>query len=180
MERLLEKSEPSAAETLYAEVAAAYAAALERLAQAYEADRDRQRDLLQEIHLALWRSFDNFDGRCSLRTWVYRVAHNVGATHVLRARRERSSRYVTLEEIESLPGPTDLETGVDRQRTRQRLLALIRSMAPADRQLMLLYLDGLDGAAIAEISGLSSANVSTRIHRIKSTLARLFSEGRKP
>jgi DNA-directed RNA polymerase specialized sigma24 family protein len=34
---------------------------------------------LQEIRIALWRSFANFDGRCSLRTWVYRVAHNTAA-----------------------------------------------------------------------------------------------------
>jgi N-acetylneuraminic acid mutarotase len=37
----------------------------------------RCRDLLQEIHFQLWRSFAHFDHRCSLRTWVYRVAHNV-------------------------------------------------------------------------------------------------------
>jgi RNA polymerase sigma-70 factor (ECF subfamily) len=39
-----------------------------------------RRDLLQEIHLALWRSFATFDDRCSLRTWVYRVAHNVATS----------------------------------------------------------------------------------------------------
>jgi RNA polymerase sigma-70 factor, ECF subfamily len=62
----------------YEEASAAYGAALERLARAYEADPDRRRDLLQEIHIALWRSLEGFDGRCSLRTWVYRVAHNTG------------------------------------------------------------------------------------------------------
>jgi RNA polymerase sigma-70 factor (ECF subfamily) len=62
---------------LYAEVAAEFGGALERLARAYEADSDRCRDLLQEIHVALWRSLARFDGRCSMRTWVYRVAHNV-------------------------------------------------------------------------------------------------------
>jgi RNA polymerase sigma-70 factor, ECF subfamily len=180
MERLLDKAALPDADTLYAEVAATYAAALERLAQAYEIDRDRQRDLLQEIHLALWRSFETFDGRCSLRTWVYRVAHNVGATHVLRARRNRASRYVTLEEIESMPASADIEAGVDRQLTRQRLLGLIQKMAAADRQLILLYLDGLDGATIAEVTGLSVSNANTRIHRIKSTLARLFSERAEP
>jgi RNA polymerase sigma-70 factor, ECF subfamily len=41
-----------------------YGAALERRAWAYEADPERRRDLLQEIHLALWRSFATFDARC--------------------------------------------------------------------------------------------------------------------
>src|SRR5262245_30630873 len=57
---------------MYEQAAATYGAALERLARAYEPDADRRRDL-QELHLALWRSFAGFDGRCSLRTWVYRI-----------------------------------------------------------------------------------------------------------
>ena len=60
----------------YRDAAAGFGPALDRLACAYEADPDIRRDLLQDIHLALWRSFANFDGRCSLRTWVYRIAHN--------------------------------------------------------------------------------------------------------
>jgi RNA polymerase sigma-70 factor, ECF subfamily len=66
---------------LYAEAADTYGAALERLARAYEANPDRRQDLLQEIHLALWRSLEHFAQRCSRRTWVYQVAHNIaGAT----------------------------------------------------------------------------------------------------
>lgn len=41
---------------------------LARLAAAYEFDRAQQQDLLQEIHLALWRSFAGFRNQCSLRT----------------------------------------------------------------------------------------------------------------
>src|SRR5262245_30570957 len=54
-------------ERLYAEAAETFGAALGRLARAYERDAERRRDLLQEIHVALWRSLSRFDGRCSLR-----------------------------------------------------------------------------------------------------------------
>lgn len=57
---------------LYEEAVAAHAAALARLARGYEADRELCRDLQQEIHIRLWQSLARFDGRCSLRTWVYR------------------------------------------------------------------------------------------------------------
>ena len=71
-----------------------YGAALERLAWAYELDPDRRRDLLQEIHLALWRSFENFDVRCSLRTWTCRVAHNVAIFPRHKAKKDRAGlRY---------------------------------------------------------------------------------------
>ncbi len=57
-----------------------------------------------------------------------------------------------------------------------RLAALIRSLKPPDDQVMLLYLEGLDAAAIGEITGLSAGAVATRIHRIKKILAARFGE----
>ena len=47
---------PGGQADLYSEVAETYGGALERLARAYEPDADSRRDLLQEIHIALWRS----------------------------------------------------------------------------------------------------------------------------
>src|ERR1700719_3119624 len=83
-------------DVLFERVASDFAAPLARLARAHEADPALQQDLLQEVHLALWRSLRSFDRRCSLRTWVYRVAHHVAATHVLRSRRRRARQFTTL------------------------------------------------------------------------------------
>src|SRR6266849_594657 len=54
-------------------------------------------------HLALWRSFVGWNGQCSLRTWVYRVAHNAATSHVSRQRRVNAQKLVSLEELEHLP-----------------------------------------------------------------------------
>ena len=102
---------------LYQEATAAYGPALGRLAQSYEADPEKRQDLLQEIHFALWRSFERFDFRCSLRTWVYRVAHNVAAAHAVRDRRFKSRNLVSLEALEGAPEDgCHSETTMDRQR----------------------------------------------------------------
>src|SRR6478735_12563136 len=85
---------------LYSQAAAEFAAPLDRVIRAHEADPALQPDLRQEIHLALWRSFSSFDHRCSLRTWVYRVAHNIAATHVLRAKRRHKDLLTSLDEID--------------------------------------------------------------------------------
>ena len=162
---------------LYEEAGQTFGQALERLAHAYEADADLRRDLLQEIHVALWRSFGSFDGRCSLRTWVYRVAHNVGASHVLRQRRTRGHELLGLEELENLADAADNQNAVDRSHSLERLLALIQRLKPLDRHVILSYLEGLDAAAIGEITGLRAGNVATKIHRIKNVLARQFHEG---
>jgi RNA polymerase sigma-70 factor (ECF subfamily) len=160
-------------ERLYADVAAQYAGALERLARAYERDADKRRDLLQEIHVALWRSLARFDGRCSLRTWVYRVAHNVATSHVIRPKAHLPT-FVAEESLESMADATDGERLIDRRRTLDRLYELIQQLRPIDRQVMLLYLEEMEAAAISEITGLSPANVATRVHRIKQVLARRF------
>jgi RNA polymerase sigma-70 factor (ECF subfamily) len=169
----------SAQDHHYREAAAEYGAALERLARAYEADQDRRRDLLQEIHLALWRSFAAWNQQCSLRTWIYRVAHNTAASHVVRERRLRSRVLVSLEELESAPDPIAPEAAAGEREALDRLLALVQALKPVDRQVILSYLEGLDAASISEITGLSAVNVATKIHRIKHVLARKFHEGAK-
>lgn len=162
---------------LYQDAAATYGPALERLARAYEADPDLQRDLLQDIHVALWRSFAGFDARCSIRTWIYRVAHNVGASHVLRQSRTRSQALVGLEELENLPDTNSGQQAADRSHALDRLLNLIQRLRPLDRHVILSYLEGLDATSIGEITGLSPGNVATKIHRIKTMLARQFQQG---
>ena len=91
--------------TFYREFADEFGAALERLASAWEHDPDRRKDLIQEIHLALWRSLERWHGDCSRRTWVYRVAHNVAVTHVLRSRRDLLRSAISLDEMESRGTP---------------------------------------------------------------------------
>jgi RNA polymerase sigma-70 factor (ECF subfamily) len=158
----------------YRSAVAEFGGALERLVRGYEADRERRRDLLQEIHLALWKSFAGFDGRCSLRTWVYRVAHNVAASHVLTARRTRLEALADLACFDNADPAPDPEQAAGMNQALERLAAMIRRLKPPDAQVMLLYLEDVDAAGIAEVTGLTPGAVTVRIHRIKSVLARQF------
>lgn len=167
----------STQDDLYQQAAESYGPALERLVRGYEADPELRRDLLQEIHLALWRSFLGFDGRCSLRTWVYRVAHNVATTHMVRQRRRNSVTLVSLEELDGLPDTKGTGLDVDRRQVMERLTGLIQRLKPLDRQVILSYLEGMDSASIGQITGISDANVATKIHRLKRVLAQRFQEG---
>ena len=163
---------------LFREAIARYGAALDRLVRAYEADPDKRRDLSQEVQLAVWRSLEKFEARCSLRTWIYRVAHNTASNHIVRQRRAGISKLVTLEEVEASPDPTDHQRNVEEHIARERLLALIHRLRPMDRQVMLLYLEDMDAESIGEITGISAGNVRVLIHRVKSILTRQFHEGR--
>lgn len=150
-------------------------AMIRRLARGYEADAERRRDLLQEIHLELWRSLDLFDGRCALRTWVYRVAHNIAASCIGRQRRI-AARLVDLETLRTEPASADGETEAGQRHAAEKLLALIHQLRPADRQIILLYLEGETAVEIAKVTGLSASNVATKVHRIKKLLNQRYIE----
>src|SRR5262249_18221785 len=109
---------------LYEQVAATYEIALRRLARAYEADPDKCHDLLQEIHLELWRSLARFEEKCSLRTWVYRVGHNVATSQALR-RHANAPPLVSLEELGAVSDEGEHERLLDQQIALERLMRLI-------------------------------------------------------
>ena len=88
--------------------------------------------------------------------------------------------FVSIEEIEehggiapeTLPPPS-----LDQAQILDRLYDLIQRLNPLDRQVILLYLEGVDAASIGEVTGISSGYVATKIHRIKSILADRFHNG---
>jgi RNA polymerase sigma-70 factor (ECF subfamily) len=112
-----------------------------------------------------------------LRTWTYRVAHNIAISKVIRRRAQPS--LAGLDELEARSQTVDGAPQLDRQLAMERLLGLIHALKPMDRQVMLLYLEGLDAREIAEVTGGSGPNVATKIHRVKKILAVRFHQGER-
>jgi RNA polymerase sigma-70 factor (ECF subfamily) len=157
---------------LYAQVTAELADSLRRLTRAYEMDDDLRRDLYQDMQVEIWNSLAIFQANCSLRTWVFRVAHNVGARHVLRQMRRRASRHVALDEAENLADFRDASSYAEDASALDAILRLVHTLKLIDRQVILLYLEDLDTQSIADVVGLSPGNVSIKIHRIKQLLSK--------
>ncbi len=175
----IERSEASSArqDELYRHAGSEFGPAIARLAASYEIDPALREDLLQDIHLAVWRSFAAYRGECALRTWVYRVAHNTAATHIQQQRRKGRHRYVGLEEVEQLPDGFDAESAVDASSALRKIQAIIRTLKPIDRDVLLLYLEGFKAKEIAEVIGISSSLVSQKVHRTRKLLKRNIRTG---
>ncbi|WP_158258135.1 RNA polymerase sigma factor [Sphingopyxis lindanitolerans] len=157
---------------LFSEAMAQYAGALARLARGYEADPDLRRDLEQELQVALWQSFAGFDGRCSLSTWVWRVSHNRATSYVLARKRLRGGESIeAIERADEAPSPSDR---AEQDQAMALILSIIDRLDPPDRQILLLYLEGVTGAEIADVTGVSSDVAAAKIHRFKAMLTRRF------
>ncbi|MBS0386602.1 MAG: RNA polymerase sigma factor [Proteobacteria bacterium] len=138
---------------------------LYKVAYFYCRDPEERRDLVQEIAIQLWRSFDAFDGRSSEATWTYRVATNVAITHRRREGRRIRDALPLDFAFDVADQRFDQDTGQSRQ-----LRALIDGLDEMSRALVLFYLEGFDHSEIADLIGTTASNVGTRLNRIKAKL----------
>jgi hypothetical protein len=83
------------------------------------------------------------------------VAHNIGASHVRRRHRITRERFTTFDDLSvaTVPSSDDPENETGDRQALARLMILIHALAPAARQVMLLYLEGLDATASARLPG---------------------------
>ncbi len=142
-------------------------AMLRRIASAYEADRERRRELEQDILLAVWRALPGHRGPAPLRAFIARVAHNRAITHV--AREAAEPRRQPLDEAAPSADPTPHDAAEARN-LQARLGQAVRALPLPLRQPALLTLEGFAPAEIAEILGLNANAVSIRLTRAKAAL----------
>jgi len=97
----------------------------------------------------------------------------------MQQQRMKKRNFVTLDELENLPDQAQetADSAADRGKALERLSLLIQRLDPLDRQVMVLYLEGMQADMISEITGISSGNVPMKIHRIKNVLGRRFYQG---
>lgn len=149
-----------------------HAGILHRVANGFATGPDRE-DLMQELLLALWRAVPAFAGESKASTFIYRVAHNAALTW-----RRGTSTY--RRHVEKFGAEAEQRAGRDEDARTDEALAMIyaeiRQLPPVDRSLILLQLDGVSYAAIAEIHGLTENHVGVRLSRIRQRLADALKE----
>jgi RNA polymerase sigma factor (sigma-70 family) len=139
---------------------------LARLAASYTNTRADRDDLLQEIALAVWQALRSFRGECSTRTFLYRIAHNRAIAHL--ARNARSRAPEAEREVHD-PAP-DPESGLAQAQAAERLRSAIHRLPLIYRQVIMLALEDLGYAEIAEVLGISESNVGARLSRARQLL----------
>jgi len=144
-----------------------HSALAQRLASSHEANPELARDLTQEILVAVWRAWPAFRQQCSERTYVARIAHNRIATHISRAVRQPVMVELSEELATAAPTPEELAMRGDESR---RLMAVVRTLPIAYREVAILLLEGFSPAEIADTLGLTPNAVAIRGTRARDLL----------
>lgn len=143
---------------------------IERIAGAYERRPALVAELVQEIALALWRALPRFRGDASERTFIARVAHNVGVSHVRKAVARPAAASMDDAQIlvaDERPQPDELTDDAQR---RALLQDAVRALPLSLRAVMTLHLEGFSNTDIAQTLSLGAGNVGVRLSRGKTQL----------
>lgn len=123
-------------------------------------------DLTQEVFLRVYRSLPNFEGRSSLKTWIYRIALNTCKNEI----RHRSRRPQTAESdvqtlADVLPATTTTESEWQKINTRRQLAVAFSRLRPEEYDI--LTLRDVEERPYTEIAEMLSINLSAAKMRAK-------------
>lgn len=144
-----------------------------KICYSYCSNSENRKDLQQEILMQLWNSFQKFDGRVKISTWIYRIALNTAISYYRNDCKHKDKKVTIDASIISL---SNLESdGSEIDMKIVMLYQFIERLNEMDKALILLYLDDNKYKDIADILGISETNVATKINRIKKNLKEKFS-----
>ena len=142
-----------------------------KIAKAYANTTHDREDLINDIVVELWRSFDTFKGQSGISTWIYRVALNTSMNY--RRKKKRDSIFTFWNDPKQFEGLQWLTEQDDTSET-ELLYRCIDKLDAINKAIILLYLDGKSHEEIALITGISKTNVGTRIGRIKNQIKQII------
>jgi len=186
-------------ETAFAWLVEQYHGPLRRTAITFVSSRATAAEVVQETWLAVIKGIDAFEGRSSLKTWIYRILMNIARTRGVRERRTvpfsstgpeadpggtfepsfepdrfRRRGFGTGHWV-SPPEPWDEESN-DRLlavETLDRVRAAIEALPPRQREVITLRdVDGLGPAEVCDLLDLSDANQRVLLHRARARVRR--------
>jgi RNA polymerase sigma-70 factor, ECF subfamily len=186
-------------EAAFAELIDSYGATMLRVAQMYVRDRATAEEVVQETWLAVLNGIDRFEGRSSLKTWLFRILTNRAKT-----RGERDGRMVPFSSLagasvegnepsvdpDRFLGPDSPHPGAwaappvgwpqEKLLERETLGVIemaIDELPEAQREVILLRdVDGWEPMEVSDILGITDGNQRVLLHRARSKVRAALEE----
>lgn len=135
-------------------------------------------DLAQEAFLRLAQGLGSFRGECSLRNFLFRIAHNLALNHLASASARREKGGQVPDRLSADPSPQAALLGEERSLRLRRLLA---GLPPQQRAVVALRTwEDLSFKEIASVLGLAEGTAKAHYFFALRNLRRRLEEGRDP
>ena len=139
---------------------------LYRICKAYLYDATLSQDLYQEVLLNIWKSLSSFQGKSSIKTWLFRIAINT----TISFNKKQSRRKEKEDSIE-----VNISTSNESNELLEKMYSAIQQLADHDKRLIGLFLEGFSYKEISSITGMTTNLVGIKLNRIKEKLKRIIS-----
>ena len=142
---------------------------LHKVSKMYMDDKEDRNDLVQEIVLQLWKSFERFEGNSQFSTWMYRVSLNTALTY-FKKEKKKTDRYTFLDNVDKLD-----ESDTNEKETQLDLFyKAIHELNKVEKALIFLFLEGQNHKEISRNLGISEVNARVKLNRTKEKLQNII------
>lgn len=137
-----------------------------RICRIYAVNPIEPEDLFQEVVYQIWKSYESFEGKSAINTWIYKIALNV-CIRFKEKLNKRNDKTIRLNAIHVIPKET---TNTDDDEKYNALRSCISTLKPIDKSIVVLSLEELPYKEIAKVTGLSENHVAVKMRRIRKVL----------
>jgi RNA polymerase sigma-70 factor, ECF subfamily len=182
-------------EAAFSELVDRHHASLVRLARTMLRDAGAAEEVAQETWIAFIHSLDRFEGRSSLRTWIFGILVNQTRRHARSSWREIATADETMEQVIqtqlggfddtghwlerpiSWPSTTDPESQLQRRQVLDALSAAIQTLPETQRAVVTMRdVEGMDAAEVCEVLGLNDGQMRVLLHRARLQLRHIIEQ----
>lgn len=164
-DRLLVQAMRSGDDAVYKELIDQYYPAMKRLAYGYVRDPDLAEDVIQETWIAVMNGIDRFEGRSSLKTWIFRILRNCARTKA--ARWNRISGDGEGAALQACPQGCP-ETYLLGREIVEQVEAAVQRLPDSQRDVLILRdVEGWTSEETCELLGISRIHQRVLLHRAR-------------
>ncbi|MGV0756328.1 RNA polymerase sigma factor [Empedobacter brevis] len=135
----------------------------------YMDNSENQNDLIQEIVLQLWKSFERFEGNSQFSTWMYRVSLNTALTY-FKKEKKKEERHTFIENLDRVD---EVDSG-EKETQLELFYKAVHELNKVEKALIFLFLEGQSHKEIASNLGITEVNARVKLNRTKEKIQNII------
>lgn len=156
----------------FTELYNAHARKVFRLCLGYASgDVDQAKEWQQETFIKVWKHRNTFKGKANVSTWIYRIAVNTCLSDLRQMTRHKSIDHIAVDQ-------SDDHDTVNNVHLISKMHQCIDQLTHNNKTLILMELEDIPQATIAETMGMAHGTLRTRLSRIRKTLLNCITNGK--